>query len=266
MSGKSQADYVGVFEKRKAFMEEDGNAWNIKSAMVDYELALRNALKKVFNGIKLQGCWFHYCQAIYRKVRNLKLDNIYIHKDHGGKYIKRLMTLALMRYDMIPLLFDYMKKGLNEDKADMTPAVSSAFDKLFAYVETQWICNTKIPPSEWSVFLTNVRTNNEVENWNGKIWKLAGLHSLHLYALMKLLKEQADINVQKMSLTYSDQKKAKQKKIDRDIEQAMKEAQAQSNLPVAAFYKLAHITVKEVLIYNVNSYQYTADELNDEVE
>ena len=65
MSGKSQADYIGVFEKLKAFMEEDGNAWNIKSAMMDYDLALRNALKKVFNGIKLQGCWFHYCQAIY---------------------------------------------------------------------------------------------------------------------------------------------------------------------------------------------------------
>ena len=57
-------------------------------------------------------------------------------------------------------------KGLNEDKADMTPAVSSAFDKLFAYVEIQWICNTKIPPIRMVSVFDKCKNNNEVENWN----------------------------------------------------------------------------------------------------
>ena len=263
MSGKSQADYTGVFKELKAFMEADGSTWKLKRAMVDYEIALRNALKEVFPAIKLQGCWFHYCQAIYRRVKKLNLENIYIHQAHGGKYIKRIMALALMRDDMIPPLFEYMKKCLEEDKADMSPTVRTAFDKLFEYVEKQWINNSKIPTSEWSVYLTNVRTNNEVENWNGKIWRIACQHPLHLYDLMRVLKNQSEITVEKMRMRYSDTKKAKQKKIDKAIKCAMQKAKSETSLPVTILIDLAKITVKDVLVCNVNSYEYTVDDFDE---
>ena len=260
MSGKSQKDYVGVFKKLKEFMEQDGRTWNLKTAMVDYELALRNALKLVFDGIKLQGCWFHYGQSIYRKVKKLQLENVYITKAVGGKYIKRIIALALMRHDMIPGLFEYMKQGLEEDKAYMEPIVQAAFDKLFAYVESQWIYNPKIPISEWSVFGSNVRTNNEVENWNGQIWKSAGQRSLHIYDLMTFLKERSNAAVGKMSMLFTDTKKAKQKSVDKKIEEAMEKAKAQAQCPVAAFYDLVKITVQKVMVLNTNSDEYTVDE------
>ena len=128
----------------------------------------------------------------------------------------------------------------------MSPAVRSAFDKLFAYVEKQWIYNSKIPPSEWSVFLTNVRTNNEVENWNGQIWRIANQHALHLYDLMGLFKKESERNVQKMRMAFTSTKKAKQKKIDRDIASAMQRAKEQTDLPLKALYELATITVVSI--------------------
>ena len=163
---------------------------------------------------------------------------------------------------MIPPLFEYMKEALEEDKVDMSAEVQDAFDKLFEYVAKQWIYNPKIPTSEWSVFLTNVRTNNEVENWNGKIWREANQHALHLYDLMALLKKLSDRNVEKMRLAFTNTKKAKQRMIDRKIKDAMNKAKDQANLPLQSLYKLAKITCKDVMIYNPNSHEYTTDDFD----
>jgi len=108
--------------------------------------------------------------------------------------------------------------------------------------------------------LTNVRTNNEVENWNGNIWKEANQHHLHLYDLMTLLKNLSERNVEKMRLAFTSTKKAKQVVIDRKIENEMRKAQEQKETPLAILYNLAQITVKEVLINNPNSYEYTIDD------
>ena len=124
---------------------------------------------------------------------------------------------------------------------------------LLLSVAKKWICSPKIPTSEWSVFLTNVRTNNEVENWNGKIWREANQHALHLYDLMALLKKLSDRNVEKMRLAFTNTKKAKQWVIDRKIEDAMNKAKYQAALPLQSLYNQAKITCKDVMIYNPNS-------------
>ena len=39
--------------------------------MVDYELALRNALSETFLSAQVDGCYFHFCQAVMRAVQRL---------------------------------------------------------------------------------------------------------------------------------------------------------------------------------------------------
>ena len=61
-------------------------------------------------------------------------------------------------------------------------------------------------------------------------------------------------------MLFTDTKKAKQKSVDKKIEEAMEKAKAQAQCPVAAFYDLVKITVQKVMVLNTNSDEYTVDE------
>ena len=65
-----------------------------------------------------------------------------------------------------------------------------------------------------------------------------------------------------MRMAFTSTKKAKQKKVDRDIDSVMQRAKAQTDLPLKALYELATITVEKVLVLNANSDQYTADDFD----
>lgn len=39
--------------------------------LTDHEIAMRNALKKVYPGIRSQTCYFHYSQVSYMLLQNL---------------------------------------------------------------------------------------------------------------------------------------------------------------------------------------------------
>lgn len=185
MDGKRQIDYEAVFMRMKAEVEKDG-PMKVNSFMMDYELAIWNAVRKVFGPVRTRGCWFHYCQAIMKKVQELKLVNDYYKKQDVYKMARRLMTLALIDEANIRKLF-YFFKSRYQSHIDNTDAVK----KLFDYVEDQWIKHTIITPEHWNCYMEPVRTNNQIESWNGRLWKKAGCRALHIYLLSYLLKKEA---------------------------------------------------------------------------
>ena len=67
----------------------------------------------------------------------LKLDGNFPDREHGAKYIKCIMALALMNGPMIPNMFKYLQHCYDYDKRTMAPDVCTGFDQLFAYVGKQ---------------------------------------------------------------------------------------------------------------------------------
>ena len=43
----------------------------LKTLLTDFETALQNSLKLVFQDVEVKGCWFHFNQAIMRKLFNI---------------------------------------------------------------------------------------------------------------------------------------------------------------------------------------------------
>ena len=62
MTGKTEALYREVFRMLRVKME------GIKIAHIktDFEKALMNAAKFEFPGVSVSGCWFHFCQSLFR--------------------------------------------------------------------------------------------------------------------------------------------------------------------------------------------------------
>lgn len=110
-------------------------------------------MKEVFPGVRMQGCYFHFTQCIWRKVQKHGLAAAYSRHEAVNTSIGYLLALPMLPYDQIPGGFQEVRR------ATCTPQLAQLFD----YVDKQWITGTEFPPKTWSVYRLTVRTNNDVE-------------------------------------------------------------------------------------------------------
>ena len=84
-------------------------------------------------------------------------------------------------------------------------------------MEKQWILNTVITPENWSCFKEPIRTNNQVETYNGQIWSLSGKNKLHIYLLSFLLDREAHRFADELDQPVSLYRKKWQQVAEREI-------------------------------------------------
>lgn len=68
MNTKLQFLYQKIFRKIKEIFEQLKIKFTPNAVMSDFERALRNAISIEFSPKHLQGCFFHYCQCIFRII------------------------------------------------------------------------------------------------------------------------------------------------------------------------------------------------------
>jgi len=93
------------------------------------------------------GCYFHYCQSIYKQVQLLGLSVAYLEDESTRLSFRSTMALALL-----PIEFIEEAAQLLED--DSLPEISD----FFKYFKYQWL--TRVPPKYWNVSTLEFRTNN----------------------------------------------------------------------------------------------------------
>lgn len=149
--------------------------------IIDFEKAMRSALHNLNTGINILGCWFHFCQALRRKMASVKLLFEIIRTDHTAKDIfRRIQCLALLPPDQIqPAFINLSREGLKH---------SENFSEFIDYFYDEWILRVK--PQHFSVFLRNVRTTASAESFNGKSNKLFRTHGNFFHFCEVLQKEE----------------------------------------------------------------------------
>lgn len=131
MDKKSLASYKFVFEYI------NNNIFRMEAAgfMTDFEQALQKALRITFPEAKIRGCWFHFCQALRRKIsQNYRGLGAYIRssKDAKDMYYK-LLCLPLLPPKDIKLTFYVIKEHIVQFD------VNGKYNDFLKYFERQWI-------------------------------------------------------------------------------------------------------------------------------
>lgn len=141
------------------------------------------AAKKVFCGAKRIECSFHWCQAVFRRIKLLGVRSLYRASSPTDKECRKLLNLNLLPENDIPKVFAKIERN-----------ATGLFKDLCNYIKKQWIISSRFPPSSWSVYRQPIRTNNDAEGWHNRFNQKAGIRAnLQMYELLSVVYEEADL-------------------------------------------------------------------------
>ena len=181
--------------------------------------------------------------------RGLGLYRTFRNKKDVNELIRNLMTLPLMDVPAIYRLFETLKKIAKRGRLQ-------SIDKLFEYVKRYWVDGV-FTPEDWSCYGYDIRTNNEIECWNGRLWKEAKTKAQNIYNLANLLYKDATKALRDMHRLESKYTKASQKRIEAKIQAAYTDYM-NGTKPLDTLISLAKATEK-VCYYERRSQEGTGD-------
>ncbi|XP_011313279.1 uncharacterized protein [Fopius arisanus] len=167
MTRKSQEAYVAVLEYFKDHLTP-----NIVPTVVcqDYEIGLRNAILYVYPNVQVIHCWFHYTQALFRRIRS-KLGPRDLQKLRNWRlakvFYRKMCAIALLPAADIPAAFRWLVDNT-------APDIQAFFADLIQYFQDTWL--GRFTPEKLSVYLCRERTNNKIESYHRVLHRRFGQH------------------------------------------------------------------------------------------
>ena len=146
------------------------SAWNcprlsVDTVVCDFEVAEHNATKTHLPGADIQGCLFHFKQAL--RKRFIKLTEF--HKDPALKAeLQTLYGLAFVPEADVPAAWEVLKGRVTHPSAA----------PVLQYFEETWIKSSTFPINMWNVYQAVItggpRTNNYSEGNNNSLSRAIG--------------------------------------------------------------------------------------------
>ncbi|CAF1112598.1 unnamed protein product [Rotaria magnacalcarata] len=172
LSGKSTDIYLQLFSELECHAERLNLKFEPRHVMSDFEMSLIKAVKQKFPMVMRHGCYFHYCQSLYKQVQLLGLGTAYFEDESTRLSCRSTMALALLPIELI-------EEAVQLLEDDSLPEMKD----FFKYFKYQW--STRVPPKYWNVSTLEFRTNNFAEGWHNKfsnrvdkthpnVWRLFG--------------------------------------------------------------------------------------------
>ena len=135
--------------------------------IIDYEAAEIKAIKAVYPGVDVDGCLFHYGQAVNRKTKSINNSVLAPQKKIDTS---RVSALPYIKLDDLDSLWQLLK-------AELTAMNPTAADKFVKYFEHTWIGNAGrrplFKPDMWNCHTRTLegspRTNNFSEGGNNAL-------------------------------------------------------------------------------------------------
>ena len=145
--------------------------------MGDYESALRNSMSEIWTNNTTSSCFFHFSQAVTRRISNLGLSTVY--KKTGKKYNKKVyaylrlfISLSMLPPILVSGAFNIL---VSIYKDEIPPKYHATIREFILYFKNYWM-KSGIFILEWNSFGSSFRTNNALERNNALVNARVGCH------------------------------------------------------------------------------------------
>ncbi|CAF0970596.1 unnamed protein product [Rotaria sordida] len=188
---KKASTYKVIFNELKNAALQKGSVFSPKVIMTDFEPGAISAVKDEFPAAKHICCYFHMCQAVYRRIQQLGLQQQYMIDDTLRALCRKLMALPLMPHDKIVYGFDEIREA-----ADYLPG--KPMIQLLQYFDNNWMSDINL----WNVFGLDSRTNNVCEGYHNRMNSRIYRHHPNIWDLINFMKAE-EKRVQNIKLQWS---------------------------------------------------------------
>ena len=163
--------------------------------MVDFELAVLNAIDASFPDSSKKGCFFHFSQAIFRKIQFLGLQVRYKDDEDFAHKFRMLVALAFVPEPDVINAFE----AVSEDFPLDTQAVIDYFEDTYIG-RLRRGGHRRVPLFELG--LSNMyiqtlddlpRTNNAVEGWHRSFQANVGTYHPNFWKFIDILKHEQNL-------------------------------------------------------------------------
>ena len=180
LPSKTKLCYRGVFRALKDFCEEVHILLEPNVITVDFEVALMSALSTEFAAASLHGCFFHFIQAVWRKIQFLGLSVPYQENAFTKTTCRQLMALPFLPEAELVNAFNFLEQVAEDNVGD-------DLRDLFTYYRQQWLENPAIPLAVWNCNGKDLRTNNSGEGFHSRFNRLVGRNHPNTWMLIEVL-------------------------------------------------------------------------------
>lgn len=162
MNSKTEENYEEVFSQlvKKIKIHSNLKSFFDIKIMSDFELPMRKAIKKCFDGCLLNGCFFHYCRAIWKKIKKLNL-------------FKKALRKNTMILAFILKSYPFIKDERREEYCNMIDTYCNSlkgnYIKLNKYFNKYWRNCKLFNFTNLDNDKIKIRTNNIIESFHRKI-------------------------------------------------------------------------------------------------
>lgn len=187
MPGKKELFYFTMFNYiRQHIQQRYGSGLAVRTAVADFEKALHNGLRSAFGAsTAIQGCYFHFTQAIFRRVRqsttliseygrNSKAPNA-DSRSPFHLFVREIMALPLLPFEHVAgCMMDIVKKLYNASEQQFVASVD--VQKFLSYVDNTWFISPDVTRMWNASDVSRDSGNCAIECFHGNMRKTIGDH------------------------------------------------------------------------------------------
>lgn len=153
-------------------------SWKPVKMTLDYEQAAMKGVQTVFPDTIVKGCYFHFCNTLFRKSKALDMKSR-IQRRH----VARCAGLARLPLTFLKNGYEYvMKRSPTDEK-------STIFNK---YYQNKWMKDIGFV-KKWCCEDEEIRTTNPVEAWHSRINKYVGRKNPNLAQILEVLEKETKL-------------------------------------------------------------------------
>ena len=157
---------VGAYRQLLQHVKEEvrevtGHHWRPRRVISDFEVGLLTAIETELPRTRTSGCYFHFCQSLWRRIQTLGLARRYMRSRRLRKCLRKFMAIGYLPLALVRQNFQMLATS---NSTLRQVARYPELQDFINYMERNYI-NGQFPPVLWNVFQRNndTRTNNHVE-------------------------------------------------------------------------------------------------------
>jgi len=172
---KSERTYRRLLRALKSLPELSlrKRPWAPEHIIIDFELSSHRAFAKAFPLARITGCYFHFKQALLRKLKKVELYGLLEENREFDTLFNMLGSLAMVPPEEVERLFDAVSRRLEDLEVYVTEEFYEAkIDEYLEYFEKTWVRKARNKAPRFQVHMWNQyqnalemgpRTNNACE-------------------------------------------------------------------------------------------------------